>query len=207
MKKLKLINTSMILIGLLFNFHLALSQDEIKIGHQTWAAKNLEVVTFRNGDTIAEANGGKKWKDTATKKTPAWCYYNNDPKNGKLYNWYAITDPRGLAQDGWHVPSLDEWKELGNALGGLKEAAEKLKSSTEWNGNNSSGFNALPCGIRYGTGPYGGASFDNLGSIGYFWCTTEGNIIYLKTNKNSLFIMKTVKHGGEAYFSVRCIKG
>jgi uncharacterized protein (TIGR02145 family) len=54
--------------------------------------------------------------------TGAWCYYENDAKNGvkygKLYNWYAVNDARGLAPAGWHVPTDYEWEVLSTFLGG-----------------------------------------------------------------------------------------
>jgi uncharacterized protein (TIGR02145 family) len=83
--------------------------ETVIIGNQEWAVKNLDVSRYRNGDIIPEVKDPKKW---ANLKTGAWCYYNNDPVNGKiygkLYNWYAVNDPRGLAPEGFHIPSSDE---------------------------------------------------------------------------------------------------
>ena len=85
------------------------SYKTVQIGTQLWIASNLNVSHFRNGDPIPEAASAAEWKQAAEDKRPAWCYYNNDPVNGrtyhKLYNWYAVNDPRGLAPYGWHVPS------------------------------------------------------------------------------------------------------
>jgi uncharacterized protein (TIGR02145 family) len=71
-------------------------------------AENLDGYRFRNGDPIPEARTKEEW----SKASPAWCYYENDPENGtkyeKLYNWYALVDPRGLAPEGWHVPVKEE---------------------------------------------------------------------------------------------------
>jgi uncharacterized protein (TIGR02145 family) len=82
---------------------------QIKIGTQIWATRNLDASTFRNGDTIPEAKTDEEWKAAGNDKKPAWCYYNNDPANGKkygkLYNYYAVKDKRGLAPEGWHIPS------------------------------------------------------------------------------------------------------
>lgn len=128
----------------------------IKIGSQTWMSENLNVSNFRDGSLIPEATTIDEWKNAAATKKPVWCYYNNDSdygdKYGKLYNWYAVIDPRGLAPVGWHVPSIEEYKELINFLGGENEAGNKMKSSSGWkangNGNNSSGFNGLMSGSR-----------------------------------------------------------
>src|SRR5262245_42075520 len=82
----------------------------VKIGKQVWKIKNLNVSHYRNGDPIPQVKNNAKW---AALTTGAWCWYNNDSANGavygKLYNWYAVNDPRGLAPEGWHIPSDGEW--------------------------------------------------------------------------------------------------
>jgi uncharacterized protein (TIGR02145 family) len=119
---------------LLFSCENKASGQEIKIGPQIWATKNLDVITFRNGDTIPEAKTNEEWKKAGEEGKPAWCYYDNDPENGKkygkLYNWYAVNDPRGLAPKGWHVPSDAEWIVLIDYLGGEEVAGTKMKSSS-----------------------------------------------------------------------------
>ena len=81
----------------------------IKIGTQTWATKNLDVSSFSNGETVHEARTDAEWQKAWEEGMPAWCYYKNDPANGtkygRLYNFYAVNDPRGLAPVGWHIPS------------------------------------------------------------------------------------------------------
>ena len=79
------------------------SAQNVIIGKQTWMKKNLDVSAFRNGDPILQAKTGEEWRNAGNSQTPAWCYYNNDPSNaefGKLYNWFAVNDPRGLAPVG-----------------------------------------------------------------------------------------------------------
>jgi uncharacterized protein (TIGR02145 family) len=87
----------------------------IKIGTQEWSTNNLNVSKYRNGDIIPEVKDFNKWLSLTT---GAWCYYNNDPVNGsiygKLYNWYAVNDPRGLAPEGFHIPSIDELHTITN---------------------------------------------------------------------------------------------
>lgn len=88
--------------------------------------------------------------------TGGWCYYNNDTANGrvygKLYNWYAVNDPRGLAPQGWRIPSNGEWTTLTTFLGGAYPAGYKMKAGTiDWipyGGSNSSSFTGLPGGNR-----------------------------------------------------------
>ena len=120
----------------------------VKIGTQTWTTENLNVSTFRNGDPISEAKTNEEWDEAGKNKQPAWCYYENDPKNGakygKLYNWYAVNDPRGLAPAGWHVPSDAEWTILSDFLGGGMTAGKKMKSLSGWNSYTSGGSKTCP---------------------------------------------------------------
>ena len=123
-------------------------EKEIKIGQQVWTTENLNVDKFRNGEIIPEAKTAAEWHKAGENKQAAWCYYNNDSSNGtkygKLYNWYAVNDPRGLAPEGWHIPSDQEWTDLTNYLGGVEQAGAKMKSKEGWlengNGTNESGF-------------------------------------------------------------------
>ena len=136
--------------------------DSIKIGNQTWMLKNLDVDTFRNGDAIPEVKTAYEWEHKGENGEPAWCYYDNDPSNGKifgkLYNWHAINDSRGLAPQGWKIPSKKDWNTLVKNLGGSGVAGNKMKSNELWLtycGNNESGFNALPSGVRAAKGIFG----------------------------------------------------
>ncbi len=149
---------------------------EVTIGTQVWMTENLNVDTFRNGDPIPEVKTDEEWKKAGENGEPAWCYYNNNPDNGdrygKLYNWRAVNDSRGLAPVGWHVPSDKEWTVLTDYLGGEDVAGTKMKSKSGWdeynNGTNESGFSGLPGGLRYGDG-----SFNDRGSYGKWWSSTE----------------------------------
>ncbi len=123
-------------------------ETEVKIGNQVWMIKNLDVNTFRNGEAIPEAKTEDEWIKAGEEGKSAWCYYENDPKNGekygKLYNWYAVVDPRGLAPKGWHVPSDAEWSSLINYLGGNEIAGKKMKSKHGWKGNIPVGYKVCP---------------------------------------------------------------
>jgi uncharacterized protein (TIGR02145 family) len=152
----------------------------IKIGEQEWMTENLNVRYFRNGDPIFEANSYEEWELANIKGIPAWCYYNNNPQYGKtygkLYNWWAVSDPRGLAPEGWHIPGEEEWQKLADNLGGMDLAGEQLKSDEGWkndgNGNNKSAFSGLPGGYRSHEGPgYQSGPFFDAGSGGYWWST------------------------------------
>lgn len=187
------------------------SSNEVKIGNQVWMTTNLNVSTFRNGDSIPEAKTDEEWINAGINHQPAWCYYNNDPTNGekygKLYNWYAVNDSRGLAPKGYHVPSDAEWTVLTDYLGGTEKAEAKMKAKTGWyqdeNSTNSSGFSGLPGGFRSYGGPFYG-----IGYVGGWWSSTEKesanawyrDLVYLNGNVGRDFDSKQVG------FSVRCLR-
>lgn len=130
------------------------SQPETFIGNQIWMAANLDVATFRNGDPIPEAKTNEEWIDAANAKRPAWCYYDNDPVNGKkygrMYNWYAVNDPRGLAPAGWHIPSLEEWIQFEKSVEG--NVAKMLFECPQ----GTNGFCTKRGGYRFSNGKFSG---------------------------------------------------
>lgn len=191
---------------------------EVKIGDQVWMTKNLDVSKFRNGDPIPEAKTAAEWESAGNSGKPAWSCYDNDPDNckiyGKLYNWYAVNDSRGLAPSGWHVSTDAEWKTLESYLGGGTVAADKLKETgtSHWQppkggGNNTSGFTMLPGGWR---GVQIG--FEGLGGTAYFWTASEFNSNKMPGNAWSRCLgcaSSSLDRGGnkkEGGFSVRCVK-
>lgn len=150
----------------------------VKIGTQVWAQKNLNVSHYRNGDPIPEVRNPDKWMAL---RTGAWCYYENNSANGssrgKLYNWYAVTDPRGLVPEGYHVPDFDEWEALIDYWGGFEVAGPKLKSTQNWPnsnfpGTNESGFTAVPGGYRH-TQDVPAAIFNEENTYALFWSSTD----------------------------------
>ena len=184
----------------------------VKIGTQEWTKKNLDVSTYRNGDVIPEVKDPNEW---AKLTTGAWCYYDNDPKNddifGKLYNWYAVNDPRGLAPDGYHVPSAAEWITLVDYLGGARDAGGKMKEEgfNHWKSpntaaTNSCGFTGLPGGKRVHDG-----LFFSIGDMGHWWSSSNRE----PTNAWSRWLSFDYYHTWDNYIlnlengiSVRCIK-
>lgn len=238
--------------------------DQIKIGSQIWMKQNLNVSKFRNGELIQEARTQEEWQYANDNQIAAWCYLDNDPKNGaklgKLYNWYAVMDPRGLAPLGWHVAKADDIvtlidKELKN------DVANKLKATYGWpptktggverkrcsncenwsnsykekvpchkcknnryieimhpvinhpaNGKNTSGFSALPGGLRSYGGVFNyGSIFTEQAQNGNWWLyDTES---YGKSEAYKLYFFIT-KEGNASVdtnlkgfgLSVRCVK-
>ena len=124
--------STLLFIALLTISSFGFSQTVI-IGTQTWTSLNLDVIKFRNGDFISQAKTDEEWEAAWLNKQAAWCYYKNDFSNGtkycKLYNWYAVNDPRGLAPLGWHIPTDKEWSVLSTFLGGEEVAVKKIALS------------------------------------------------------------------------------
>ncbi len=177
----------------------------VQIGSTKWTETNLDVSKFKNGDLIPEAKTKEEWVNVCNAKKPAWCYYNKNAENGKkygkLYNWYAIKDKRGLAPEGWHIPTSEQWEELKYKAEGL---IKKLKSNSGWkdddNGTNQTGFSALPGGRRSSDG-----SFYNESESGYWWSAE----VFITGSAGYGYEISTVV-GKNVYdndgLSVRCVK-
>jgi uncharacterized protein (TIGR02145 family) len=180
--------------------------EEIQIGTQIWMSTNLDVSHYKNGDPILEVIDAQKWKNAIG---GACCFYNNDSANNKkygtLYNANAVIDDRGLAPEGWHIPTNEEWDLLESHLGKMN-AGIRLKSASGWaengNGDHCCGFNALPAGSRNAWG-----DFDELEYATYFWSyTTSLTGIFYRYITYDLPILQQWNDDGMAGFSVRCIK-
>lgn len=186
----------------------------ITTGTQTFMDKNLVVVTYRNGDVIPQVSDQTAWESLTT---GAWCHYNNDPANdtiyGKLYNWYAVNDPRGLAPQGWHIPTIAEWQCFSISLGGEFVAGGKMKTTgtSRWKSpntgaTNESRFAGLPGGWLCGKNSCGG--FGQIGDGGYWWSTSEkGSDFALHRNLSSAGAGLASNYAAKSTgFSVRCLR-
>lgn len=179
---------------------------------QDWMPNNLDVSTYRDGTPIPEVKDKNTW---AALTEGAWCYYNNDPATGavygKLYNWYALNDPRGLAPAGWYLPRERDWKNLISFLGGDAVAGSKMKEEgtvhwdvTNGGASNSSGFTALGGGLRQGAD----GSFMNLRLVGNFWggsAYNTGSAMSLNLLSHADFIQTFANDNKAAGYSVRCL--
>lgn len=188
------------------------NSDTVNIGGVNWTTRNLNVITYRNGDPIPEVTDPTEW---ANLTTGAWCYYDNNPVNGeiygRLYNWYAVNDARGLAPVGYHIPSNDEYITLRDYLGGASIAGGKLKETgtIHWNtpntgATNITGFTALPNGLRSPTT----GIFSEINNYSDTWTSIESSgtnarKIYMSYNNSAFSTSTSNKKSGLA---VRCIK-
>jgi uncharacterized protein (TIGR02145 family) len=184
----------------------------IVIGTQEWMAENLKTSIYLNGDQIANVSDGTLWSGLTT---GAWAYYNNESQYecpfGKLYNWYAVADPRHVCPSGWREPTETDWATLIEFLGGESAAGGKMKSTglQYWDNNNLdasnySGFSGLPVGEFNGSG----GGFAPIGFNANWWSSSEndnGNALsiklyYFTAGANMLPFFK------DEGYSVRCIR-
>lgn len=200
----------------------------VQIGDQWWMAENLRVTKYRNGDAIPTGLSNTDWRNTSS---GAYAIYPHSEIEGldsnekvvaaygKLYNWYAVDDLRGLCPEGWNVPSDEEWTMLTDYLDGLaNNKLCKMKSTrTEpdlhprWDSpntgaTNESGFSGLPGGYRR-LGRHSGVYFAGIGEFGMWWSSTEYPIDHA-WNRGLLY---DFSHVGRLYFnkrdgfSIRCL--
>lgn len=175
-------------------------------GNRNWMAANLKTTRYRDGSLIEHMSDDAEWSGLHT--TGAWANYDNDSDNdgiyGKLYNWYAVFDNRGLCPVGWSVPTKEDWETLSTLVG--IDPGFKMKSTEGWNengnGSNSSGFNGLPGGYRSPTG-----SFHHAGIIGRFWSSTQIGInpIFWELQSFGRGLYSSPEHLRNGK-SIRCIK-
>jgi uncharacterized protein (TIGR02145 family) len=202
------------------------------IGNQEWMSENLKVSKYKDGDTITNNLNESGWENTVSgaygiyNNNGAYGIYNDEAVNdsifGKLYNWYAVADPRGLCPVGWHIPGDEEWSILENFLGGSSVAGGKMKSTGTGNfsagtglwefpntdATNSSGFSGLPGSLRQQGGIYSCAVCPN--GAGIWWSSTEMEIPPTYAWDRTLYYSagSSYRNGGSKNTgcSVRCLK-
>jgi uncharacterized protein (TIGR02145 family) len=181
----------------------------IRIGNQEWMAENLRTTRYRDGTPILHVIPNEDWD---TLSSPAYCWYLNNEAGykatyGALYNWWAASSGK-LCPVGWHTPDSVELGLLRNHFTDQFQANAQLKEagSMHWilnnDGNNKSGFTALPAGYRANSG-----WFHFMGYYSYIWSTTEANLHqgkhwFLQIN-GGFYIGSSSKQAG---LSVRCVR-
>jgi uncharacterized protein (TIGR02145 family) len=179
--------------------------ETVIISNYECMVENLNVYQFRNGDIIPETILNEDWIKAGNECKPAWCYYENDSDNGKkygkLYNWYAVNDPRKLAPKDWHIPTFGEYIAL---IKGVNKNSNILKVAGQDDiSTNSSGFSALLTGVRCEN-----AEFSSLGSRAAFWSSKENDNLsaFVMSLYFEEFDIKLTSEFKEYGFTVRCIK-
>jgi uncharacterized protein (TIGR02145 family) len=187
------------------------------IGNQVWMAENLKVNHYRNGDIIQNISTTNQWINLTS---GGFCWYNNDSQFdcpwGKLYNWYAVIDDRGLCPIGWHVPTKQEFIILIDNLGGdIPTTSYKMMSSSDsWGAYrfealNSNGLSIIPTGVR--DGQNGLFSGQNNGT--YLW-TSDDDLLnpgfelasILTFTPGSSMALVGFTYPKKSGLSVRCLK-
>ena len=170
-------------------------QNTVQLGTQTWMTKNLDVTQFKNGDPIPQTQTDEAWQEAGFSGKAAWCYItimNEDGVNhelkryGKLYNSFAINDPRGIAPEGWRISTTDDWRNLEQYVSGSNFQLSDLISVKDWDtlgGTNKTGLNIEPAGWRdVGCGGVGG-------SVTY-WCEAIIDPTADETTTNTLSVIQ-----------------
>jgi len=184
----------------------------VQIGDQIWMAENLKTTHYANGSSLDNPSDSLGWSSSPA---GSYSFYHDSVQFvdtfGALYNWNAVNDGNDLCPAGWHIPTDDEWTILQTALGGRREAGEKLKETGIgfWNGgntdaNNESGFSGRPAGHRTYPG-----SFMGIGDETGWWASTAGSgdsAWIFGVAYNSTRLNRSVVHQLSGY-SVRCISG
>lgn len=186
----------------------------VTIGQQVWLARNLAVTSFRNGDPIPRIADAAEWAAAGRAGRPATSAYDNDEtraaREGLLYNYAAIRDPRGLCPAGFRIPTDADWNTLEATLG-KDGAAIRLKARSGWpdtgngpgNGSDDTGFGGLPAGFRTQRG-----DFFLGGRVAYFWSLTE--LSPTTTTAHMLFDYDArifrIEYDKAMGMSVRCLK-
>lgn len=192
--------------------------ETVQIGEQCWFAENLRSENYKNGDAIEATLSNGDW---ASISFGAVAVYQETASSleayGRLYNWYAVDDSRGLCPTGWHVPVDGEWMAMEMSLGmseleandtgwrGTNQGSQ-LKLDFGWNvggnGTDSSGFSGLPGGYRESNGNFSGAGYD-----GNWWSSSSDG-----TNAWQRFLFYDAEdvnrnvHDYRRGVSVRCIQ-
>ena len=207
--------------------------DYITYGDQDWTVENAEMVTYRDGTPIPQVTDNTEWSNLTT---GAWAYYNNDPTQGKLYNWYAVmgihdndetTPNKEFAPEGWHVPSDAEWTTLEEYLiaNGYNyddtttenKIAKSMASTTGWNSSTELGaignYQSLNNSSGFNAFPEGyrfnSGSFNDEGSNGaVFWSSTEGSTdnAWYRSLNDSLSYLYRYYYFKRGGFSVRFVR-
>jgi uncharacterized protein (TIGR02145 family) len=197
---------------------------------QEWMASNLRATSYSNGDFIPNVTSPAQFDGLTT---GAWVYYESNgmynDTYGKLYNWYAVADPRNVCPAGWHVPAEQEWQQLELALGmpvseldltseyrgefanvggKMKSPGTQYWASPNTGATNESGFSGLPGGGFVNYIPNVDSGYVSMGLSGFWWSATDSGLEQawyriLGRAQGGIFRSRSGKRAG---MSVRCVR-
>jgi len=205
------------------------------IGDQKWMAENLRVTKYNNGNAIPTGLSNTEWGNTTS---GAYAIYNNDDDMleayGKLYNWYAVDDDRGLCPEGWSIPSDDDWTQLvdyvvsqeypneadnpdgaGNALKSCQQVDSPLGDDCDtsehprWDFDSThSGFDEVGFSALPGGRRWDNGDFNRLGNRGAWWASNQGSgaIRLLRMMESGVGNLHHYVGNKRMGLSVRCIR-
>lgn len=201
----------------------------VKIGNQIWMSENLRVSHYNNGQPVLVSKNKEQCRLHLTYKESAVYISEEDSSNylkyGLLYSPNILFNKQSIAPSGWHIPSLEEWKELVDFLGGNDNAGRKLKSKNGWKresnqpstyqynvcefgGTDDFGFSALPSGMMQTHYPN---AFD-VGMYAHYWAADQQKVSN-RTTWFGYFTLNYYKGNVEmgcsnisSYYAIRCVK-
>ena len=183
----------------------------VQIGNQLWMSENLKTTRYNNGDEIPTGLTDEEWQNATS---GALAVYDDNESNsdiyGRLYNWYAVVDNRGVCPENFHVPTDEEYTQLTIYLGGSEVAGGKMKEAglEHWNSpnagaTNESGFSGFPGGFRNMSGNY-----VYVGSDGYFRSLSEyssSQAWYHSLHYGNSVVYQDFNMSKQSGLSVRCV--
>jgi uncharacterized protein (TIGR02145 family) len=178
----------------------------VTIGTQKWFNQNLKATRYRDGTEIPNVTDNTAWQSATAGAYANFNHSSAMTTHGKLYNFYAVTDPRHLCPTGTHVPTKADWQTLMTYIGGASVAGNKLKESGSANwpsgntGTDDYNFTLLPSGVRLESG-----IFYNQGTFTGFW-STEASLFYIYVIATAPDVFEATNAGSQPLgLSVRCI--
>ena len=177
----------------------------VKIGEHVCMVEYLKVTHFRNGDSIPKIENSSRWSQ---RSTAAYCDFYNKLENvkeyGRLYNWFAVNDSRGICPVGWHIPTASEWKTLDSNI----RVNKKIKDFKGWWSFFPSNSSVLPKDFRNNDGYFENENSLFQSNYGGWWTSTstgndEANYYYVGFSSFALVSGKYSKNGG---FNIICVK-
>lgn len=165
------------------------------IGNQVWMAENL------NYDAL-----GSICQDRDPSKCELYgrlySYVGHDPDHAiDTINWNFIDS---VCPNGWHLPTLTEWKKLGSFVGGMntEKAALRLKSVVGWEKSNwGAGIDA--CAFSVLPGVFFSYESSSEGNSALFLTATAE----FEDMNNLVALDKELVYGpSPGRYSIRCIK-